>query len=167
MARQKDLTQKRLKELLHYDPATGLFTWAITRKKCKAGTRAGSYNDAGYRRITLDYNKYFEHQLVWLYVFGYIPKMLDHKNRDPGDNRLENLRECTRSQNAANSAKQHNSSLKYKGYWYRSDQEKYRVCVMKDGKKHYFGQYVTEEDAHAAYCKHARVLFGEFFHDGK
>lgn len=75
------LDQARLKELLHYDPISGVWTWRVSNTRVRAGDRAGTVVAQGYRKIKLDGKKYFEHRLAWLYVLGRWPaKGLDHKN---------------------------------------------------------------------------------------
>lgn len=68
------LTQKRLREVLSYDPATGIFRWTITRgANAKAGFVAGSPDVKGYLRIMIDGVTYKSHRLAWLYVYGERP----------------------------------------------------------------------------------------------
>ena len=108
LSQQKDyislLTLERLKQLVCYNPETGVFTWKIRRKHCAqaVGAQAGSLNSKGYRRITVDGREYKAHRLAWFYVWGEWPTLLDHINRDRSDNRLCNLRVATPSLNALN-----------------------------------------------------------------
>ena len=103
------LTQERLKELLHYDPETGVFRWKVDRPKgVKIGNKAGTLDQDGYRKISLDGKRFYAHRLVWLYVHGEFPfDQIDHKNRVPDDNRLVNLRQATSGENRANSKTTH------------------------------------------------------------
>ena len=74
MKASKRLTQKRLKELLHYDPLTGVWTWLETMNHMsKVGTIAGCIDD-GYRRITIDQKTYKSSRLAFLYIEGYSPE---------------------------------------------------------------------------------------------
>ena len=99
------LTQARLKEVLHYDPLTGLFTWRVTKGNITAGTVAGCpANSEGYWRITIDSVKYYAHRLAFLYMLGRWPfEQADHYP-DPttSNNRWANLRDATHGQNTAN-----------------------------------------------------------------
>lgn len=86
------LTQARLKELLHYNPDTGVFTW-LTRRGCSlAGDVAGAKSPDGTIRIYVDNIAYAASRLVWLYVHGEFPqKDLRRKNKDRSDNRIDNF----------------------------------------------------------------------------
>ena len=65
------LAQKELKELLHYDPETGIFTWLVSpSSKVKAGSIAGHVHLNGYRYIQVNCKRYLSHRLAWLYMTG-------------------------------------------------------------------------------------------------
>jgi len=93
------LTLKRLKEVLHYDPITGIFTWKTDLNvEYKAGLRAGWETPKGYRRIQIDGKSYGEARLAFFYMNGRWPfPTVDHENRKRNDNRYENLREASRA----------------------------------------------------------------------
>ena len=95
-----DLTAQRLREALHYDPETGVFTWATAvSSKTVPGARAGNQHIAGYFRIRLDGYSYKAHRLAWLYMTGAWPaECIDHINRNNSDNRFSILREATHKQ---------------------------------------------------------------------
>ena len=106
------------KELLSYDPITGQFTWKVTRSPtAKAGGRAGTVNNAGYRKIKFGKFSVLEHRLAFYFMENKWPSdKVDHKNRDRADNRWENLRECNNHQNQLNTAPRGKSG--FKGvYW--------------------------------------------------
>ena len=99
------LTQERLRELLECNPDTGLFTWRVSRGRIKAGNVAGSRREDGYVIIRIDDKPYLAHRLMWLHVHGTFPpddKVIDHKNRITGDNRIDNLHVRTHRQNMGN-----------------------------------------------------------------
>ena len=94
------LTAQRLHELLTYDWDTGTFRRRRGVRGHAAGNTAGYCDPKGYLIITIDRHHYRAHRLAWLYVRGRWPGAeLDHRNGNPADNRLSNLREATREEN--------------------------------------------------------------------
>lgn len=85
------ITQHALKELLHYDRATGVFTWRVKRGSRAAGDLAGYTEVSGYVRIRVDGVSQYAHRLAWLYVHGTMPKRVKHRNGDLGYNPMSNL----------------------------------------------------------------------------
>jgi hypothetical protein len=86
-----ELTAERLRELLNYDPDTGVFTWRVRPVHShRVGDIAGSVRTTrGYRLIGVAGRVYKAHRLAWLYMMGEWPKdQIDHINRDPSDNRF-------------------------------------------------------------------------------
>lgn len=92
-SKNSTLTQSRLKELLHYDHGTGVFTRRQTAGGKKAGSTAGFAQSTGRRQFRVDGKAYTTARLVWLYVHGSFPlAQIDHINGDTNDNRASNLR---------------------------------------------------------------------------
>lgn len=159
------LTQEELKRQLSYDPETGVFTWAIRKTRVSIGKIAGKQKKRGYREIRVNLISYQAHRLAWLYVHGEWPKnLIDHINRDPSDNRIENLREATFSQNLRNVGVRSNSSTGVKGVSVHSLSGKYRACIRIDGKKIHLGIFPTVAEAGEAYRKAAEEAHGIFAH---
>ena len=133
------LTQARLKELLHYDPATGVFTNAQKRGRCH---RAVPNSPAGYARkdkyliIQLASRKYYAHHLAWLYGHGALPSaQVDHIDRNPANNRLANLRLVTRSENVHNSSPSRKNTSGYRGVtWNGKKYKRENGKIMYNGK---------------------------------
>jgi hypothetical protein len=97
------LTQSRLKELLIYDPDTGIFRRRIACGIAVAGSTPGNINAMGYLDISIGCKRYYAHRLAWLYVYGEWPSLeIDHINCDRLDNRISNLRDVTHHQNMNN-----------------------------------------------------------------
>lgn len=137
-----ELTQVELKKLLSYDASTGLFTWKLRRQGVRQGSLAGYKNNSGYVRISLHGRFYLAHRLAWLYVHGYVPKgEIDHINRIRDDNRIENLREASRTLNALNTGEYKNNSSGSKGVYFNKSANKWQAQIMVSGKRVYLGLY--------------------------
>jgi hypothetical protein len=174
------LTQIRLKELLHYDPETGVFTWHFrplsdfanknahgTWNSRYAGKRAGVDIGHGYRKISINNRRHYEHRLAWLYMTGKWPAaLIDHRNENGSDNRWDNLREATKVTNGANRhAPCVNNKTGFRGV--TPNKNKYMAQCHTRGGPHYLGLFDTPEEAHAAYAKALTARVGEFSPFGK
>jgi hypothetical protein len=146
------LTADRLRELLHYEPGTGFFTWRI--KPCRrvnAGAVAGGWAANGYRQIRVDRVKYRAHRLAWLYVHGVWPQeQMDHLNGDRADNRLENIRPATSGENMQNlRGPKRNNTTGFLGV--RKHGSRYRADIKTNGKRELLGVFATAAMAGDAY----------------
>lgn len=156
------ITQSQIKELFNYDPATGVFTRLVSRSNALAGSVAGCLDrSTGYWRIRVDGKKYQAHRLAWLYMTGdFPPNDTDHRNLVRDDNRWDNLRLATRSENRLNSRPRGVS--KFKGVFWREDVGKWRTQAWLDGKRIHLGHHATEKAAAAAYAAFAAKHFPEW-----
>lgn len=153
------ITQERLKELLSYDPVTGLFTRRITiNYNARAGDCAGC-DCRGYLLMNVDGVKHRLHRLAWLYVYGYMPKEIDHINRDGRDNRISNLREVTRAENNLNQGLRRDNKSGVKGVRWRADRSKWEARIKTSGSLQILGLFTTKEEAVAARLK-AETTYG-------
>ena len=150
------LSQSRLKELLDYDPETGIFTWRITRGRyARTGGMAGSPNGRGYLRITIDRRKFFAHRLAFLYMIGSFPPAdADHINGVRDDNRWDNLREATRTDNVRNlGGARSDNTFGFLGVSWDKNKLKWQARIVVVKKHIHLGYYSSGEEAHAAYLK--------------
>jgi len=93
---------------------------------------------------------------------------VDHEKGNRLDNRKSELRICTRSQNCANRKKlQATNTSGFKGVCFSKASQKWQAGIKVHGKSIYLGQYLTPEEAHAAYCAAAKALFKEFANEGE
>jgi hypothetical protein len=86
---------------------------------------------------------------------------VDHKNGNGLDNRKENLRVCSNSQNLMNSVKPKGNN-RFKGVYYRERNKKFQAMIKAEGKRLHLGLFTSEEDAARAYNDAALTYFGEF-----
>lgn len=157
------LTRDRLRELLDYDPQSGIFRWRQERRGgVKAGDVAGCVHGAGkYRRwqIVIDRRHYKAHRLAWLYIHGTWPERIDHRNGNALDNRIGNLRVATQAENMANSVHPKGSTGLRGVSFYKNG---YMAQISHKGRSVYIGRYATAEEAHAAWREAATRLRGDF-----
>lgn len=152
------LTQERLKELLHYDPDTGVFTWRITKRAAKQGAVAGHVSSKGYRHISVDRKLYLAHRLAWLYQTGCWPlDEMDHINRCRDDNRIANLREANRTINCQNTSLSKNNRTGHRGVGWHKSTGRWRARIQAQGKMMALGYFDDIEHAVAAYSAAARI----------
>lgn len=154
MATSKFISAERLRELLAYEPESGLFTWMCNRAGRKfAGTIAGSKNKKGYTEITVDGGRYWAHRLAWLHVHGVMPTGdIDHINGDRSDNRIANLRDVAHIVNAQNRTRTNRSNKSgVLGVWLHQRGGSWGACIQAAGVRHHIGYYPTKEEARAAY----------------
>lgn len=136
------LTQELLHQKLHYDSETGIFTRKEAQQKKFIGLIAGTINAKGYIAIRVCGIKYNAHRLAWLYIYGYMPKgMIDHINGNPSDNRLCNLRECSRMENMYNSKLKSNNTSGFKNVFWDKRLKKWKVQVRANKRNNYIGIY--------------------------
>ena len=98
------LSNHRLKEVADYCRESGDFTRKIKARGRfgQVGRKLGATNKRGYVAICIDGKTYYAHRLAWFYVHNEWPDEIDHINRNKSDNRIRNLRVCTRSENMLN-----------------------------------------------------------------
>ena len=149
------LTQQQIQTALCYDSDTGVFTWKKpTSNRVRVGDVATCLNSHGYLRIGLFGKRYLAHRLAWFYIHGVWPTHeIDHINRNRTDNRIANLRESTREENALNVGARLTNSSGIKGVSWDKVCKRWRVQLRIKGKQTYVGVFKTKEEAAIAYQK--------------
>ena len=134
------ITFKEIRNFFKYD--NGKLIWSkTTGKKTKKGDIAGCLTPSGYRSIRVNKKLYLEHRLIWFFHYGYFPENdLDHINRNKADNKIENLREVSKSCNARNCGNQINNISGVKGVHFQKFQKVWVAHIWVAGKEHYLGQ---------------------------
>lgn len=155
-----DLTAERLREVLDYDRASGVFTNRMRRRVngAAAGAASGHTRKDGYILIGVDRRIYFAHRLAWLYVYGAWPvHHIDHIDGNPSNNRLENLRDVPQRTNVENQRiARSDSGTGFLGVSRSGNRFAARIEVR--GHKVHIGYFATPEEASAAYVEQKRKL---------
>lgn len=154
-----DITADQVRDLLEYDRDTGMFRWRTRRGKIMPGSIAGSPNNYGHFSIKINNRLYKSHRLAWLIVHGEWPsEQIDHINRDPGDNRIANLREATYSENAQNTLIPRSNTSGHKGVSWHKRMGKWMAHIRLNKRKYFLGYFDKAESARDAYLSAARVM---------
>jgi HNH endonuclease len=155
-----ELTVERVRELLDYDPETGVFTWRFGRRKAKKGAIAGSYTADGYQRICVDRGRYLAHRLAWLITYGVLPPdETDHINGIRDDNRMANLRLATKTLNMENMRRPRiDNTTGILGVSWNKRAKKFRSLIRFAGKNLHLGYFTDPAEAHQAYLTAKRQL---------
>lgn len=150
---------EELRECFEYEPDTGFlrrikFTHWLQKEYPMASSSKGYWQMRWKGRVEK------VHRLVWFWHHGIWPAWLDHINGDRKDNRIENLRECSASENAQNKKIRADNLTKFKGVSLRRG--RYVARIQTEEKRIYLGSFETPEEAHAVYCEAANTHFKEF-----
>lgn len=153
------VTVERVKELLAYDPETGIFTWRVKRNnKTPAGMAAGTQSTFGHVQLRVDFKSVLAHRAAWAVTYGEWPTTdIDHINGDPADNRIANLRIVSRGHNLQNQRKAHRDS-KSGLLGVKQVGKKWYAKIMAAGVRYELGIFLTPEEASAAYLTAKRKL---------
>ncbi|MEH2542818.1 HNH endonuclease [Bradyrhizobium sp. AZCC 1699] len=146
------LTAEYLKQIVEYDPETGLFT--------RDGEIAGCLNADGYWRICIDGVDHLAHRLAVLFMTGQWPRFgVSHRNDDRADNRWSNLRSASPVQTARN--RRASNKLGIKGVR-MTPRGAFRASIYVNKRHLNLGTFTTAEAASEAYANAAVKYFGEF-----
>lgn len=157
-----------LRQLLRYDPHTGLLFWLprspehfpADRKAESSAMQFNNYfagkeaftstNENGYRQGWFMGRKYLAHRLIWKMVTGIEPETLDHINGQPCDNRWSNLRSIPRGENNWNCQIYANNTSGVTGVYWRTKRGKWVAEIKVSRRRHYLGSFDSLDDARSA-----------------
>jgi len=169
------ITQEKLKQVFNYSEDTGIFTYKERlidnceseghRKSWNSqysGKEAGTKTSHGYIVVSAYGERYYAHRLAWLYVYGVWPKYIDHIDGDGCNNKINNLRSVTQSENIKNTRIQDKSVSGVIGVTWDKSREKWIVKITSEGRVYNLGRY---KDFFEAVCvrKSKEIQFG--FHE--
>jgi hypothetical protein len=160
-----NLTQERVQELFAYNPEDGILRTKTIRQGSNSyiGQPIGTLTNYGYLCVTIDTKRYQLHRVIWLYVYGYIPKEdLDHIDGNRTNNRLFNLREANRQDNLKNTAVHRDSSTSILGVNWDKRKSKWRATIYVNKKQEHLGYFKEIQEATLA-RQQANIRYG--FHE--
>lgn len=149
-------SQPRLRELLDYDPETGVLRWRLragtdrftkTWNARYAGTVAGYIANHGYITITIDGVDYYAHRVIWKLVTGDEPPEIDHENGIRSDNRAENLLASTNAENMKNTKMHRNNTSGVCGVHWSNFAGKWVANIGVNGGSRHLGYFTDIEEA--------------------
>lgn len=157
------LSQEYLRDVLHYDRKTGVFTWKKNTGKKRLIGKVAGFKSADYWAIGLLGREYKAHRLAWFYVHGVWPESdIDHINLNKLDNWFDNFREATRAQNNINSVPvQKNSSVR-KGVSWHSQMSKWRAYITVSCRQISLGLFDDVNKAIDARVAAESKYYGEY-----
>lgn len=159
------ISHERLRELLSYNGHTGEFSWlkrSSPRSRDLTGCLAGAALGTGRRVIKIDGKLYYASRLAWFYVYGQWPdRDIDHKDRNPGNDKWLNLRSASDAQQTWNIAKRRSNTSGFIGVR-QTTEGNWRADIRHQGRKEYLGVFKTKLEAAAAYNVRACELRKEF-----
>ena len=128
------MTSEYVKFLFNY--YNGELFWKTPKaRRVKVGSIAGSIDDEGYKRVSIDGKSYKIHRLVFLYHFDYLPEEVDHIDGNKLNNLIENLRGVSKTQNQWNSRKPKTNKSGIKGVSWSKSAKKWQTGITINGKK--------------------------------
>jgi len=141
------LTAERVRELVDYNSNTGDMQWKIlTNPASRQGVFVPS--TSGYISVSIDGITYQAHRIAWLYTYGEFPELeLDHKDRDKGNNAIDNLREVPHHVNMQNIPGNYKNTSGITGVGYSSRDKKWRARISVNQKELSLGYYETFDEA--------------------
>jgi len=151
------LTQTNLHN--YFDYKEGVLYWKVSKKCVNKGGIAGHADCLRpYVRITIDGQKYLAHRLIFMMFHGYIPEIIDHINGNKNDNRIENLRAATKSQNNYNTKPKNN----FKNVSFYARTGKWQVQIRYDKKVLHLGYFDNVELAELVATEARNKYHGKF-----
>jgi hypothetical protein len=160
------ITQDQVKDLFEY--RDGELYWKVSLSNIKAGTKTGCVNSNGYLQTTINGKNYRTHRLIFLMFYGWFPKCIDHKDNNPLNNKIDNLRPATIAENNWNRGINKNNTSGIKGVSWSKARNKWVVYIKINNKQKNIGGFddlelaelvvtIAREKYHGAFANHGGV----------
>lgn len=145
-----------------FDYSNGELYWKIRPSpKRNVGDCAGTISGS-YKKIQVFGKTYQAHRLIFLMIHGYLPKIIDHIDNNKWNNKIENLREATNSQNMCNVKIPSSNTSGVKGVCWNKNKNAWQVQLRLHGKLNYLGLYKDKELAELVIFEARNKFHGEF-----
>lgn len=135
--------------------------------KAFKGSEAGTINDTGYMYISIKNKKYRLHRIIFLYHHGFLPRAVDHVDGDKLNNKIENLRGCSLSENQYNSTTRKDNTSGVKGVSFHKMSDKWQAVIRFKGKQKHLGLFGVLYSAENTVKAERERLHKEFANHGK
>jgi len=159
-----ELTQQLVRE--YFDYKDGSLYWKIKlNPKVKIKNIASYIIKGKYCNrnvVNISGVRYLQSRLIFLYHHGYLPDRVDHEDRNTLNDRIENLRAATHSQNMKNRGSARNSTSKYLGVNLNKALNKWAAGIRINKTRKHLGYFLIEREAALAYNREAVRYHKEF-----
>ena len=159
------MAQQLSQEYLHllFTYCDGKLFWKVAKaKRLKLNQEAGCHKEKGYFHIGIDGTNYLLHRLIFCMHYGYMPEFVDHIDGNPSNNKIENLRAATRSQNNCNSKIQKNNTSGIRGVSWHKTKNKWQVRCQANKKNINLGYFEDFELAEFVAQEARNLYHGEY-----
>lgn len=159
------LTQELVQELFSYESGN-LIRIKKVSNNTNIGDVVGSIGGRGYRMVYINNKNYALHRVLFLHQKGYLPESIDHIDCNPLNNKIENLRGCTKGQNSQNTIirKDNESGVKCV-YWHKASR-KWVAGIRSNGSYSHLGCFDDIDVAKQVLSIERLRLHGEFANHG-
>jgi len=156
------MEQQKIRE--YFDYSDGVLYWKTKTAHCvKVGQPAGTLDKrTGYHRVRVDSKFQKTHRVIFLYHHGYLPDFVDHIDGNKTNNKIENLRGATFSQNCMNQKISTRNTSGTKGVMWHKRDKKWVVQLRVNSKCHSFGYFDDKELAELVAIEATNKLHKEF-----
>lgn len=155
-----DIPVERLRSLIEYDASTGVLYWKTT------GRVAGSVSKRGYVNICIEKRFYRAHRVAFAVAHGRWPSgEVDHINRMKSDNRIDNLRECSKSENGRNRGLLSSNVSGFRGVFWDSSRKKWRAAITMNGERKMLGRFDSAREASECFLRAESEALARHQHD--
>lgn len=152
------ITQKEIRDIFDY--ADGVLIRKLGRQ-IDLGI-AGHETPRGYIKVKIKQKGHFAHRIIFLWHHGYCPEIIDHIDGNRANNKIENLRPATKSENCTNQKVRSTNKSGTKGVSWNAKLSKWKVAINKDCKSLYFGLYDDLELARLVAIEASNLYHKEF-----